>query len=248
MSMSDIKKIKPGQVYLGATFLGAILLVVGFQNCTGFETTGEGSFNPLQSGLFPIEALANSDGLVPEDRFIYSLYPREQLAVGMPLEFWGYQREFEAGVVEVYWDHEIWVDNPQEDRRELQYCAELESPSDWAYVIECDKPGELYLTLIVAYSSGREDIVRAKAEIWSEAAPGPNPLDPNMPVEPTPLDGVALYNLHCAGCHGPHATTSKPNRSSTQITNAINNNVGGMGFLSSLTPAEVDAIATGLRR
>jgi predicted CxxxxCH...CXXCH cytochrome family protein len=67
------------------------------------------------------------------------------------------------------------------------------------------------------------------------AAPPPNPG--------TPPDGVALYNSECAGCHGPLATTAKPGRTATQIQTAITNNVGNMGYLSTLTAAEIQAIA-----
>ncbi|WP_298438869.1 DUF5666 domain-containing protein [Geobacter sp.] len=57
------------------------------------------------------------------------------------------------------------------------------------------------------------------------------------------LDGVALYGTNCAGCHNPLATSSKKNRTAAQIQAAINGNVGGMGFLSTLTAAQVQAIA-----
>ena len=54
------------------------------------------------------------------------------------------------------------------------------------------------------------------------------------------LDGVALYNANCSGCHG--ANGKRP-RTATQISNAIANNAGGMGFLSTLTQAQIAAIA-----
>jgi cytochrome c553 len=52
------------------------------------------------------------------------------------------------------------------------------------------------------------------------------------------IDGAALYSSRCSGCHG-----NMGNRSAAQITSAINANRGGMGFLSFLTTAEIDAIA-----
>lgn len=57
-------------------------------------------------------------------------------------------------------------------------------------------------------------------------------------------DGVTLYANNCAGCHGPLATSSKKGRTAAQIQAAINGNVGGMGFLSTLTATQVQAIAT----
>lgn len=56
-------------------------------------------------------------------------------------------------------------------------------------------------------------------------------------------DGVALYGTNCAGCHNSLGTTSKPGRTALQIQNAINGNTGGMGFLSTLTATQVQAIA-----
>ncbi|MDH5407399.1 MAG: c-type cytochrome, partial [Gammaproteobacteria bacterium] len=55
------------------------------------------------------------------------------------------------------------------------------------------------------------------------------------------LDGLALYNLNCSGCHG-NAPGAKAGRSSAEISAAISN-VGVMNGLSGLTQAELDAIA-----
>ena len=60
------------------------------------------------------------------------------------------------------------------------------------------------------------------------------------------LDGVALYATNCAGCHSTLASSNVRSRTAAQIQAAINGNVGGMGFLSILTPAQVQAIATAL--
>lgn len=54
------------------------------------------------------------------------------------------------------------------------------------------------------------------------------------------LDGVALYNANCNSCHG---TSGKRPRTATQISNAIANDAGGMGGLSTLTQAQIAAIA-----
>ena len=72
-----------------------------------------------------------------------------------------------------------------------------------------------------------------------------------LPGDPTSnpgalTSGEALYGTYCAGCHGSLASSTKKGRTVTQIQNAINANAGGMVSLSSLTPAQVAAIATAL--
>jgi mono/diheme cytochrome c family protein len=63
---------------------------------------------------------------------------------------------------------------------------------------------------------------------------------------PTQLDGAALYSANCSGCHGPLATSSKMGVTAAMIQGAVAANTGGMGSLSSLTSAEVQAIADAL--
>ncbi len=55
------------------------------------------------------------------------------------------------------------------------------------------------------------------------------------------LDGMALYNQYCSGCHG----TSKLGSSASSISSAISSNRGGMGSaaLRALTSAQIAAIA-----
>jgi len=62
----------------------------------------------------------------------------------------------------------------------------------------------------------------------------------------TTLDGAALYTNNCSGCHGQLATSSKLNRTATQIQNAITNNAGGVMGSINLTTAEIQAIADAL--
>jgi len=50
-----------------------------------------------------------------------------------------------------------------------------------------------------------------------------------------------LYNQNCSGCHG----SGKQGKSAATIQAAINSNTGGMGFLSSLTAAQISALAAG---
>jgi mono/diheme cytochrome c family protein len=57
---------------------------------------------------------------------------------------------------------------------------------------------------------------------------------------PPPIDGAALYSQYCSGCHG----NSKKGRPASAIQGAIDSNRGGMGSLSFLTPAQIQAIST----
>ncbi|RPI12950.1 MAG: cytochrome c [Lysobacterales bacterium] len=88
----------------------------------------------------------------------------------------------------------------------------------------------------------------------------PPPVNPPPPSEPPPVnppppppagpDGAALYAADCAGCHGAiTAIRSMPvsNRAVSDIQRAITENKGGMGFLSRLTTAELQAISDAMR-
>jgi mono/diheme cytochrome c family protein len=66
---------------------------------------------------------------------------------------------------------------------------------------------------------------------------------PPPPPPPTTTDGATLYSQNCASCHGQLASSTKTGTTATKIQNAINGNVGGMGSLSNLTSAQVQAIA-----
>jgi cytochrome c len=71
------------------------------------------------------------------------------------------------------------------------------------------------------------------------------------PANPTPTppagpDGAALYASGCASCHGPLASSSVAGASAGSIQSAIAGNKGGMGSLSTLTPAQISAIAGAL--
>jgi mono/diheme cytochrome c family protein len=70
-------------------------------------------------------------------------------------------------------------------------------------------------------------------------------LTPATPPPPV-TDGPTLYANNCASCHGALATSAKGGATSTRIQTAINNNTGGMGSLTTLTTAQVGAIATSL--
>jgi mono/diheme cytochrome c family protein len=59
-------------------------------------------------------------------------------------------------------------------------------------------------------------------------------------------DGPTLYAQSCASCHGSLASSSKIGATATRIQDAVNANAGGMGGLSNLSAAQVQAIANAL--
>ena len=65
------------------------------------------------------------------------------------------------------------------------------------------------------------------------------------PTPPPTIDGAALYTTDCSSCHGPLATSSKKGVTASQIQSAINS-VGAMSQFSSLTTAQIQAIAAAL--
>lgn len=86
--------------------------------------------------------------------------------------------------------------------------------------------GTTYYYIVTAVNSAGESAASAQASAATSAPPV--------------LDGLALYNTYCASCHG----TSKLGKTATAIQGAITANIGGMGFLSTLTTAQIAAIAT----
>ncbi|MFA7382397.1 MAG: fibronectin type III domain-containing protein [Desulfurivibrionaceae bacterium] len=86
--------------------------------------------------------------------------------------------------------------------------------------------GSTYYFIVTAINSAGESAASTKASATTNAAPV--------------LDGLALYNQYCLGCHA----TSKLGKTASATQGAINANTGGMGFLSTLTTAQVAAIAT----
>jgi mono/diheme cytochrome c family protein len=68
---------------------------------------------------------------------------------------------------------------------------------------------------------------------------GGSPVTTQACTPPVVLDGAALYTQYCSGCHG----NSKKGSSASNIASAIASNRGGMGSLSSLTAAQLAAIA-----
>jgi mono/diheme cytochrome c family protein len=66
------------------------------------------------------------------------------------------------------------------------------------------------------------------------------------PPPTTTVDGAALYAANCAGCHGALANSGKKGITLARLQGAITGNVGNMGFLSTLTAAQQQAVVTAL--
>lgn len=73
----------------------------------------------------------------------------------------------------------------------------------------------------------------------------PSSSPSNSPPAAT-VDGAALYAANCAGCHGALASSAKTGITLARLQGAIASNRGNMGFLSTLTSAEQQAIVTAL--
>jgi mono/diheme cytochrome c family protein len=59
-------------------------------------------------------------------------------------------------------------------------------------------------------------------------------------------DGAALYSSNCASCHGALTSSTKIGADSIRNQNAITGNIGGMGFLATLTATDIQAISNAL--
>lgn len=73
----------------------------------------------------------------------------------------------------------------------------------------------------------------------------PTPVPAPVPT-PTPVDGSAIYAANCAACHGSLTSSSKKGITVVRLQNAIGGNIGGMGSLSALTTADMQALVTAL--
>ena len=72
------------------------------------------------------------------------------------------------------------------------------------------------------------------------------PMSSQQPTGPMPLDGAALYTSNCQPCHGALTSSNVRGTSSNLTRTAINGNTGGMGFLSTLTDSQIQAIVEAL--
>lgn len=100
------------------------------------------------------------------------------------------------------------------------------------------------ITLSSQQSSSLANPAGAPLSVAASATPDPGFTSTTTTAT---LDGAALYASYCAGCHGTLATTLKRGRTAAQIKTAIVAPYTGMGSLSSLTDAQIQAIATALQ-
>jgi predicted CxxxxCH...CXXCH cytochrome family protein len=123
-------------------------------------------------------------------------------------------------------------------------CSSCHQPLDIT-----EKPGKSAADIQAAINNNVGNMGYLSTLTPGEIAAIADALQPASPAAPTapnpsvPTDGAALYSSNCAGCHQPLDTTGKPGRSADQIQAAIDGNIGNMGYLSTLTPGEVQAIA-----
>ncbi len=72
------------------------------------------------------------------------------------------------------------------------------------------------------------------------------PMSSQQPTGPVSLDGASLYASNCQPCHGALTSSNVRGTSSNLTRTAINGNTGGMGFLSTLTDSQIQAIVDAL--
>jgi cyclophilin family peptidyl-prolyl cis-trans isomerase/mono/diheme cytochrome c family protein len=79
--------------------------------------------------------------------------------------------------------------------------------------------------------------------ITAENSAGESAPSSQVSATTSTLDGVALYSANCASCHNALASSTKKGKTAAQIQAAITANTGNMGTLSTLTAAQIQAIA-----
>lgn len=205
----------------------AIITVFGFNNCGKFEAVYDEEGNLVfQSQTGTSDAI-----VIDENQPIFSLQPIETVGANKTISFGVNPNDWPQGSLFV-WDHKLGMQEV--------YCEQVTETSTSVVHLNCPESGNLVLDLMVVLPDMQEERyvvnlqVLAEGEVPSE---GEGPQEPGS--NPNPIDGESLWLTNCAGCHA----AGKPGRNAMQIQRAINNNTGGMGFLSFLTTDEVEAIA-----
>jgi cytochrome c5 len=207
----------------------SLVLMVGFMNCSDMKSARNAQLASLGG-----ESLG-ADGV------ILSAVASQGLSVDKDLEFYTDDSLFDEPIVDLLWDHDL---------NGTGSCTQSASSRETGIVLNCAEGGTLNLYLTVEYESGDQETFFASVNVAEEfiddnpqPPPPPPVVDPGAGSGGPTVNGAQLYTTHCQSCHGLGATTNKRGRTAQQIQTAINLNVGGMGALSNLTPAEVQAIA-----
>ena len=89
---------------------------------------------------------------------------------------------------------------------------------------------------------------RSKPGASSPPVPSPPspPSAPSPPSSPAGTDGPSLYANNCEACHGALASSAKAGATLARMQGAISGNIGGMGYLSSLSATQLQAIESAL--
>lgn len=206
------------KLIIAASFL---MLIFGYMNC-----------GQMQAPMDESWMVSSSTQLDPTG-VIYSRTSRGQLAKEMRMYFYSGESYFQEPVRRVIWDHNF---------NGTDFCEQNPGEDMWSVEMICDQAGELNIFLIVEYESGIDESYYATVDVLEE--PIEEVPEDDLPgSSPVPLDGQMLYASACAGCHGGGSVSEKRGRSAAQIQAAIDNNEGGMGFLSNLSSEEIEAIA-----
>jgi mono/diheme cytochrome c family protein len=96
----------------------------------------------------------------------------------------------------------------------------------------------------VSFTASQTSAEKNPAGAPLSTSPAPTPDPDYLPSSVVSLDGTLLYAANCATCHGTLATSTKQNKTFTQIKSAITGNTGGMASVGALTDAQLQAIAT----
>jgi hypothetical protein len=189
-------------------FLMAAVTVLLFQNCGSFKA---------QDGPQSIVSFSSSGEKIALD-----------VSLGLPqkgqaFRILGNTSAYPAGT-QFLWDHEFGNGS--------SYCEQTTSFDKSSTTFLCPEAGPLKVFLYIASPDGSQDMAALELFVGDGSGqPNPTPAPTPTPMAET---GVSLYNQYCSGCHGPVATSTKRNRTLTQLNNAITG-VATMRNLSTLT-------------
>jgi mono/diheme cytochrome c family protein len=100
--------------------------------------------------------------------------------------------------------------------------------------------------VVLTNKSNNAVILNAPVQNMMAATLNMNALPSATGPAPAQAATSSQYDANCAGCHGPLATSTKRGATVARIQAAIAANIGGMGRFSTLSPADIQAIADAL--